>query len=257
MSAAGTHVLGVLPARYGSTRFPGKPLADLLGRPLIEHSYRAAAAIPGVDRVVVATDDERIGNCVAGFGGEWVMTRGDHDTGSDRIAEVAEAIDAQLYLNIQGDEILSEPSMLTPLIRTFSEDESLTVGTLCHPLDDLADLGNPNVVKVVRDRQEFALYFSRSQIPFVREQGAHLSVPAGVFYRHFGIYIYRKSALAAFSGLPKSNLEEMEKLEQLRFLQAGYRIKVLSTEHTAYRVDTPGDLVEVARLMKTTGESTP
>jgi len=246
-------VLATLPARYGSTRFPGKPLADLGGRPLIWHAHRAAQAVPGVDRVVVATDDDRIARAVEGFGGEAVLTTGDHATGTDRLAEVARAVDAELYLNIQGDEILARPNMLAPLIEAFRKDPSLQVGTVCHPLDDLADLANPNVVKAVFDHAGFALYFSRSPIPFVREPGAHLSAPAGPFFRHFGIYLYRKAALLAFPGLPESPLERMEKLEQLRFLQAGYRIRVLTTEHTAYRVDTPEDLAEVARRMAQQG----
>jgi 3-deoxy-D-manno-octulosonate cytidylyltransferase len=249
-------VLAALPARYGSSRFPGKPLADLNGHPLIWHAFRAARGVPGVDRVVVATDDERIAAVVRGFGGEAVLTTGDHATGTDRLAEVAERIDAELYLNVQGDEILTRPAMLGPLIESFRKDPSLMVGTVCHPLADLADLANPNVVKVVCDHAGFALYFSRSQIPFVREPGAHLAVPPGTFFRHFGVYLYRKAALLAFSGLPESVLERMEKLEQLRFMQAGYRIRVLTTEHTAYRVDTPGDLAEVARHMAEQGEGT-
>jgi len=247
-------VLAALPARFGSTRFPGKPLADLRGRPLIWHAYRAARGVPGVDRVVVATDDTRIADAVRDFGGEAVLTTGTHATGTDRLAEVAERIDAELYLNIQGDEILARPEMLAPLIEAFREDPTLQVGTVCHPLTDLSDLANPNVVKVVCDHAGFALYFSRSQIPFVREPGAHLAVPEGTFFRHFGIYLYRKAALAAFSGLPASPLERMEKLEQLRFLQAGYRIRVLATADTAYRVDTPEDLAAVARLMAAAGD---
>lgn len=239
----------VLPARHGSTRFPGKPLADLLGRPLIRHAYEAAAKVPGVDRVLVATDDVRIADAVTGFGGEALLTTGTHATGTDRLAEVAGRIDADLYVNVQGDEILSSGDMLAPLIQTFRADPGLTVGTLCHALDDLADLSNPNVVKVVLDHAGFALYFSRAPIPFVREPGAHLAAPPGVFFRHFGIYIYRKAALLAFPGLPESPLEEMEKLEQLRFLQAGYRIRVLATPHTAYRVDTPADLAAVAAAL--------
>jgi 3-deoxy-manno-octulosonate cytidylyltransferase (CMP-KDO synthetase) len=242
-------VVVVLPARYGSTRFPGKPLADLAGRPLIRHAYEAAAQVPGVDRVTVATDDVRIADAVTGFGGEALLTTGTHQTGTDRLAEVAEKIDADLYVNVQGDEIISSGEMLAPMIETFRADPALTVGTLCHALDDLADLSNPNVVKVVLDHAGFALYFSRAPIPFVREPGAHLAAPPGVFHRHFGIYIYRKAALLAFPKLPESPLEQMEKLEQLRFLQAGYRIRVLATPHTAYRVDTPADLAAVAAAL--------
>lgn len=247
--ASPIRVLLALPARYASSRFPGKPLADLKGKPLIWHAHRAARAVPGVDRVVVATDDGRIAEAVAGFGGESVLTTGTHATGTDRLAEVAARIEAELYVNVQGDEILARPEMLAPLIETFRKDPALEVGTLCHPLDDLADLANPNVVKVVCDHAGFALYFSRSQIPYVREPGAHLSVPEGTFFRHFGIYIYRRPALLAFPGLPASPLERMEKLEQLRFMQAGYRIRVLTTADTAYRVDTPEDLEAVARRM--------
>lgn len=249
--APGRHspVAVVLPARYGSTRFPGKPLADLLGRPLIRHAYEAAAGVPGVDRVIVATDDVRIANAVTGFGGEALLTTGDHATGTDRLAEVARKVDADLYVNVQGDEILSDPRMLVPLIEAFPDDPWLEVATLCHTLDDLADLSNPNVVKVVLDHAGYALYFSRSPIPFVREPGAHLAAPPGTFYRHFGIYAYRKAALLAFPGLPESPLERMEKLEQLRFLQAGYSIRVLVTPHTAHRVDTPADLEAVAAVL--------
>jgi 3-deoxy-manno-octulosonate cytidylyltransferase (CMP-KDO synthetase) len=242
-------VLVILPARYGSTRFPGKPLADLHGEPLIWHAYGAVSGVPGVDRVVVATDDQRIADAVTSRGGDAIITTGEHATGTDRLAEVARRVESEIYVNVQGDEILSTPDMLAPLVNAFLKDKNLQVGTLSHPLDDLADLVNPNVVKVVRDHDGFALYFSRSQIPFVREPGAHLKVPHGLFARHFGIYIYRRDALLAFPNLPDSPLEDIEKLEQLRFLQAGYRIKVLSTEHSAYRVDTPGDLAEVARRM--------
>lgn len=247
-------VLVALPARYGSTRFPGKPLADLLGRPLIQHAYEAAAAVPGVDRAVVATDDARIAEVVEGFSGEVVMTGSTHATGTDRLAEVAGKIDAALYVNVQGDEILRTPAMLAPLIETFVKQPELTVGTLCHPLTREEDLLNPNVVKVVLDHEGFAHYFSRSEIPHRRERTEGLDLPPDTFFRHFGIYIYRKHALLAFPGLPDSPLEHIEKLEQLRFLQAGYRIKVLTTGHSAYRVDTPSDLAEVARQMRSGGD---
>ncbi len=253
MSDAPIRVLVVLPARYGSTRFPGKPLADLHGQPLIWHAYQAARGVPGVDRVVVATDDERIKQAVESRGGDAIITTGEHATGTDRLSEVAQKIDAEVYVNVQGDEILSSPDMLAPLVKAFLQDDRLTVGTLCHALDDLSDLNNPNVVKLVRDHDDFALYFTRSQVPFVREPGAHLKVPRGLFCRHFGIYAYRKAALLAFPKLPYSPLEDMEKLEQLRFLQAGYRIKVLTTEYSAYRVDTPADLEDVARRMADAG----
>jgi len=209
--------------------------------------------VPGVDRVVVATDDERIRQAVESRGGDAIITTGEHATGTDRLAEVAERIEAELYVNVQGDEILSTPDMLAPLVGLFLADASLTVGTLSHPLDELADLNNPNVVKLVRDHEDFALYFSRSQVPYVRDPGAHLTVPHGLFCRHFGIYIYRREALLSFPGLPYSPLEDMEKLEQLRFLQAGFRIKVVTTEHSAYRVDTPADLEDVARRMTAAG----
>jgi len=249
--APGRHspVVVVLPARYGSTRFPGKPLADLAGRPLIRHAYEAVAKVPGVDRVLVATDDVRIADAVTGFGGEALLTTGEHATGTDRLAEVAGRIDADLFVNVQGDEILSTGDMLVPLIGAFQGDPWLDVATLGHTLDDLGDLNNPNVVKVVLDHSGYALYFSRSPIPFVREPGAHLEAPPGVFHRHLGIYAYRKAALLAFPGLPHSPLEHMEKLEQLRFLQAGYSIRVIVTPHTAHRVDTPADLAVVAAAL--------
>ena len=243
-------VLIILPARYGSSRFPGKPLAILAGKPLIQHAYEAAAKVPGADKVVVATDDGRIGDAVTAFGGQVVMTEGDHSTGSDRLAEVARKVEAALYVNIQGDEILQRPEMLTPLINAFQKDPRLLVGTLCHEITDVSDLDNPNVVKVVRDHDGFAHYFSRAPIPYRRDAGDGVQLLPDTFFRHFGLYIYRRSALLAFPDLPASPLEEIEKLEQLRFLQAGYRIKVLTTEHSAWRVDTPIDLKKVAREMR-------
>lgn len=250
MAGEGNHkpirVVAALPARYGSTRFPGKPLADLLGKPLIQHAYEAARRVPGIDRVVVATDDDRIADVVTGFGGEAVMTRSDHASGTDRLAELAQKFPADVYVNIQGDEVLQEPAMLAPLIEAFRADPALEVGTVCHPITDPADLGNPNVVKVVCDHHGNALYFSRAEIPFRRERGGFVK---GEFFRHFGIYVFRRPALEAFPTLPESPLEQIEMLEQLRFLQAGYRIRVLTTEHSAYRVDTPDDLAQAAREM--------
>ncbi|MFQ5508235.1 MAG: 3-deoxy-manno-octulosonate cytidylyltransferase [Leptospirillia bacterium] len=246
-------VVIVLPARYASSRLPGKPLADLLGKPLIQHAYEAAARVPGVDRVLVATDDQRIADGVKQFGGQVVVTTGDHRTGTDRLTEVAGQVEGDLFVNIQGDEILKEPAMLAPLIATFKKDPSLQVGTLCHAITDVSDLDNPNVVKVTLDHDGFALYFSRASIPYRRDAGDQTMLKPATFFRHFGIYIYRREALMAFPALPDSSLEDIEKLEQLRFLQAGYRIRVLITEHTAYRVDTPFDLEQVARDMSIHG----
>jgi len=240
-------VVAALPARYASSRFPGKPLADMLGKPLIQHAHEAASQVPGVDRVVVATDDERIFKVVEEFGGEVVLTGSHHASGTDRLAELAERYPADVYVNIQGDEILREPAMLAPLIQNFRDDPALMVGTVCHPITDLADLANPNVVKVVLDHHQRALYFSRAEIPFRRERGEPFE--AGCFFRHFGVYVFRRAALRAFPDLPASPLEQIEKLEQLRFLQAGYTIKVLVTEHSAWRVDTPGDLEQAVREM--------
>jgi 3-deoxy-manno-octulosonate cytidylyltransferase (CMP-KDO synthetase) len=235
-------VTAVIPARYASTRFPGKPLADLLGRPMIQWVYERTARSSLVDRVIVATDDERIHQAVIGFGGEAQMTRGDHPTGTDRLAEVAERIEAELIVNVQGDEPLIDPRMIDAAVEPLAADPAIVMGTLKAAIDSDDDFGNPNVVKVVTDRHGFALYFSRAPIPHPRDGGAPEA------FRHIGLYVYRREFLLAYPQLPPTPLENLEKLEQLRALEHGFRIRVVPTKLISHGVDTPGDLERVREL---------
>jgi 3-deoxy-manno-octulosonate cytidylyltransferase (CMP-KDO synthetase) len=241
-----THVVGIIPARYGSTRFPGKPLADLLGKPVVQHVYERAREAQTLERLVVATDDDRIFQAVTGFGGEAVMTRSDHPNGTDRLAEAAADMEAEIVVNIQGDEPLIEGAVIDAAVQPLLADASIPMGTLVARITHPADLHNPNVVKVVIDRQGFALYFSRSLIPYARGgNGAQT-----VYYYHPGLYVYRKEFLLTYASLPPTPLEQVEKLEQLRALEHGYRIKVVETQHNSVGVDTPADLEHVKRLLQ-------
>jgi 3-deoxy-manno-octulosonate cytidylyltransferase (CMP-KDO synthetase) len=235
-------IVAVIPARYASTRLPGKPLADLDGRPMIEHVYRRAADAAGVDAVVVATDDQRVADAVERFGGIARMTRADHKTGMDRIAEVAGELRADIIVNVQGDEPLVEPGMIEEAVQALEADPSLPMSTLRRPITDHADYLNPNVVKVVVDRQGDALYFSRAPIPHAR--GGAIAACA-----HIGLYAYRRAFLLAFARLSPTPLELTESLEQLRALEHGYRIKMLETAHDSIGVDTPDDLKRAEELL--------
>jgi 3-deoxy-manno-octulosonate cytidylyltransferase (CMP-KDO synthetase) len=234
----------VIPARYAASRLPGKPLAVIAGRPMIEHAYRRASAARGVAAVIVATDDDRIASAVAGFGGRWVMTRPDHASGTDRIAEVARGLSCDLIVNVQGDEPALAPSAIEQAIAPLAADASIVMGTLGSPLDDASDPQNPHVVKVLVDRQGFALYFSRAPVPYRREAGA----PGSAVLRHVGLYVYRREFLLTLASLPRTPLERAESLEQLRALEHGYRINVVETAYQAFSVDTPEDLERVRRL---------
>jgi 3-deoxy-manno-octulosonate cytidylyltransferase (CMP-KDO synthetase) len=252
----------VIPARYESTRFPGKALALIAGRPMIEHVYERAARARGITRVLVATDDDRIARAVERFGGEAVMTSAAHTTGTDRLAEVAARIECDVIVNVQGDEPLVEPTMIEQAIAPFRDDPELLMTSLRARIVDAAELADPNVVKVVVDRHDFALYFSRAPIPFTRETyavGPHFSAAGsgptevGPYcngpWRHVGLYGYRRRFLPAFAALPPSPLEQTERLEQLRALEHGVRIKVLETPHFSIGVDTPADLAKVDALL--------
>jgi 3-deoxy-manno-octulosonate cytidylyltransferase (CMP-KDO synthetase) len=236
--------IAIIPARYESTRFPGKPLADIAGQPMIEHVYRRAAASRVVDDVIVATDDERIVAAVERFGGTARMTARDHKSGTDRLAEVAARLDCDLVVNVQGDEPLLEPRMIDEAVAPFA-DSSVVMGTLRRRLAGPDEYTNPNVVKVVVDRHDVALYFSRAPIPHWRD-GA--SVPAGV-WAHVGLYVYRREFLLRLSRLAPTPLEQTEMLEQLRALEHGFRITAVETTAESVGVDTPADLERVrARL---------
>ncbi|HMB16752.1 MAG TPA: 3-deoxy-manno-octulosonate cytidylyltransferase [Pelovirga sp.] len=246
------NVTAIIPARFASTRFPGKPLALIQGLPMIQHVYRRVAAATLVDRVLVATDDQRILNCVQGFGGEAVFTRADHPTGTDRLAEVAGGLDSDLIVNVQGDEPLIQPQMIDQAIRPLVDNMAIEMGTLATRLAGAEDFHNPNVVKVVRDLQGFALYFSRAPIPWPRDleneeladQLPHLSI-----WRHIGLYVYRRALLLDYPRWPETPLEQLERLEQLRALERGVRLYVAETQWDCHGVDTPADLERVEKLM--------
>ncbi len=242
-------VVVVIPARYASSRFPGKPLARLGGQPMIQQVYERVRQARGVSRIVVATDDARIRECVTGFGGEAMFTGNDLRSGSDRVAAVARAIPADVYVNLQGDEIPLDPGLLDDLILPFVQSDA-AVGTLKQAITDERDLLDPNVVKVVTDHSGDALYFSRSPIPYLRDRRAGVGglVP-GLHWKHLGIYSYRATALARFATLPSGTLEVTEQLEQLRLLEAGVRIRVWETQHVSLRVDTPADLERAEMLI--------
>lgn len=233
--------LGIIPARYGSTRFEGKPLADICGSPMIEWVYKSAEKA-GFDELVVATDDSRIYDCVIGFGGKCEMT-GNHETGSDRIAEVAmRHPEYDIIINIQGDEPLIEAEVLKKLAGAFN-DKSVVMATMKHLIENVEDIDNPNVVKVITDMNNDAIYFSRSKIPYERNKSN-----VG-FFRHIGIYGYKREFLLNYNKLKNSEIEKSESLEQLRAIENGYKIRVLETKQSAKGVDTLQDLEEICRFI--------
>jgi 3-deoxy-manno-octulosonate cytidylyltransferase (CMP-KDO synthetase) len=266
-------VVAVIPARYDSTRLPGKPLADIAGHPMIEHVYRRAAEARGVDAVVVATDDDRIASAVQRFGGVARLTSAAHRTGTDRIAEIAHELRCDIMVNVQGDLPLVEPGMIQQVVEALTSDQAVRMSTVCRRIDDPEDYANPNVVKVVVDRDGNALYFSRASIPYFRqgppeggrygfdgspEGGPRIldrragrllrSGPAGAL-KHIGMYGYRRDFLLEFAALPQTPLEQAESLEQLRALEHGIRIRTVETQYDSIEVDTPEDLERVRRLM--------
>ncbi|MEO5368697.1 MAG: 3-deoxy-manno-octulosonate cytidylyltransferase [Magnetococcus sp. DMHC-1] len=238
-----TRIVAIIPARYASTRLPGKPLADIAGKPMIQHVYERAAQAR-LDRVLVATDDERIQQAVLAFGGEVIMTSPDHPSGTDRVAEAARHLEADLIVNVQGDEPLLHPHMLDQILEPMRTDSTIPMGTLAHPLTDPIDFFSPDVVKVVCNREGFALYFSRAPIPFARDQKG---VASGVL-RHIGLYVYRADFLQHFARMNPTPLEQMEKLEQLRALENGFPLRVVVTTFSATGVDTATDLDKVRKL---------
>lgn len=237
--------LGVIPARHGAQRFPGKPLALIAGKSLVQRVYEQAAKAKRLDKVVVATEDTRILEAVEGFGGDAMLTSPECATGTDRVAEVARQYDCRLVLNIQGDEPLMRPEMIDQLVEGMQADTGSVMGTLARKISAPDQLANPNVVKVVVGRTGNALYFSRSQIPFVRDAG-----DTTTFYKHLGIYAYRREFLMAFVELPVSALEKAEKLEQLRALENGHGIRVWITAHDSIGVDRPEDVLLVEEILR-------
>jgi 3-deoxy-manno-octulosonate cytidylyltransferase (CMP-KDO synthetase) len=240
-------IVAVIPARYASTRLPGKPLADLDGRPMIEHVYRRVSASKLLSQVIVATDDLRIATRVHDFGGKVRLTKATHETGTDRLAEVAASLDCDVVVNVQGDEPLIDPHAIDELVAPFANEPAVQMTTLFRRINDAAELANPNIAKVVVDRGGFALYFSRAPIPYMRD-------PRGGWppmYRHIGLYGYRRKTLLVLASLEPTPLERAEALEQLRALEHGIRIKAVETRHESFEVNTPEDLEQVRRLLTT------
>jgi 3-deoxy-manno-octulosonate cytidylyltransferase (CMP-KDO synthetase) len=243
-------VVAVIPARYQSSRLPGKPLADLDGRPMIEHVYRRAQAAPTVEAVLVATDDARIARVVEAFGGTAWLTRADHQSGSDRLAEVAARLSCDIIVNVQGDEPLVDPMMIEEVLGPLVADSGLGMTTLRQRIHETRDYLDPNVVKVVVDREGYALYFSRAPIPHVRGGGTDPARPAlPLAYKHVGLYGFRRECLLAFARFEPTALERSESLEQLRALEHGVRIRTVETTRESMGVDTPEDLERVRRLL--------
>jgi len=246
-------VIGIIPARYKSSRFPGKALADILGKPMVQHVYERAAKSCSLDDVIVATDDDRIFNAVKIFGGKVVMTP-DCPTGTDRIAYVAEdkdgffsLQDSDIIVNIQGDEPLLESAMLDEMIQPFFDSPSILVSTLVQRITSEEDYRNPNVVKVVVDKDGFAMYFSRSSIPGNITLSWHEDMRA---YRHIGLYAYKRVRLLEFVKMPRICFEQIEGLEQLRFLENGIKIRAVETQYSTIGVDTPADLEKVIEVLE-------
>jgi 3-deoxy-manno-octulosonate cytidylyltransferase (CMP-KDO synthetase) len=240
------NVIGVIPARWGSTRFPGKSLALLNGKPLIQWVVEGCRRARRLQRIIVATDDERIRRTVAGLGVEAVLTRADHPSGTDRVAEAVRGLAPDIVANIQGDEPLIEPELIDQLVAALADDPRWDMATAAAPL--AADIDSPSVCKVVFDREGRALYFSRCPIPFIRERDFRAEGPA--HWRHIGIYLYRAAFLERLVAEPPCQLERAECLEQLRALDLGARIKVVQTGHAGIGVDVPADVPTVEALLR-------
>ncbi|MBF0131642.1 MAG: 3-deoxy-manno-octulosonate cytidylyltransferase [Magnetococcales bacterium] len=238
-------VIAIIPSRFSSQRLPGKPLLPMAGKPMIQHVYERAIRAR-LDDVIVATDDERIQAAVQGFGGRVVMTRTDHLSGTDRVAEAALGLDADFIVNIQGDEPLLDPEAINQAVTPFLTDDRLVMSTLAHRITQPAEIMDPNVVKVVCNAQGFALYFSRAPIPWARYEDHG---PPGA-WRHIGLYVFGKDFLALFAALPPTPLEKREGLEQLRALEHGYPIRVVPSNAGALGVDTRADYEKVRCILE-------
>jgi 3-deoxy-manno-octulosonate cytidylyltransferase (CMP-KDO synthetase) len=242
--------IAIIPARYASTRLPGKPLLILAGKAMIERVWERTRRATKISRVIIATDDERILQAAAAFGAEAVMTRSEHRSGTERIAEVAASaahIGEEIFVNVQGDEPLIEPAAIDTAVEAVESDESVSVATLMVPIAKPASIMDPNVVKVVLDFDDNALYFSRAPIPWVRDRDS----PVHAQHRkHLGLYAFRRAALLDFPTLPLGDLERIEQLEQLRWMENGYKIRVAETPHDSISVDTPEDVPHVEELLR-------
>jgi 3-deoxy-manno-octulosonate cytidylyltransferase (CMP-KDO synthetase) len=240
-------VVIVIPARYGSTRLPGKPLVSLAGKTMIQRVYERAKLAKRADQVIVATDDERIVRAVQEFGGEARMTRGDHRTGTERVAEVAAHVEGGVFVNAQGDEPLLDPAAIDTAVEALLEDPPAAIATVATPVKTLSDVMDPNVVKTVLDFDGYALYFSRAPIPWVRDTAGKVHVK---YWKHLGLYVFQRDALLEYPTLPQGELERIEQLEQLRWMENGWKIRVAEVEHDAVSVDVPEDVARVEKLLQ-------
>ncbi|HYW65856.1 MAG TPA: 3-deoxy-manno-octulosonate cytidylyltransferase [Candidatus Dormibacteraeota bacterium] len=240
-------VIVVIPARYASTRLPGKPLVPLAGKPMVQHVYEQAKRAQTVHRVMVATDDQRIMDAVTAFGGEARMTRSDHRTGTERIAEVAVHEAGDVFVNVQGDEPLIDPVAIDTAVGALLEEPPAQISTVATLIRHAGDIMDPNVVKTVLDFDGNALYFSRAPIPWIRDtqQKVHVN-----YWKHLGLYVFQREALLEFPTLPQGELEKIEQLEQLRWLENGWKIRVAEVAHDAVSVDVPEDVARVEKLME-------
>jgi 3-deoxy-manno-octulosonate cytidylyltransferase (CMP-KDO synthetase) len=236
-------ILGVIPARFASSRFPGKALASVAGKPMLQHVYERASQARYLTSLIVATDDDRIFDAARQFGARVRMTRPDHASGTDRVAEIASAENCDIVVNIQGDEPLIDPDAIDAAILPMAHDSEIQMATLKKSIEDPDEITNPNVVKVVTDFNGDAIYFSRSPIPYHRDGAV-----SGPYYKHIGLYLYQRDFLLAYSALPVGPLEQAERLEQLRALENGLRIRVVETDYESLGVDTPEDLERVETL---------
>ena len=246
--------IGVIPARYGSTRFPGKPLANILGKPVIQHVWERASRAKTLEKVIIATDDERILKKAKEFGAEAVLTSPSLSSGTERVAEAAKDLEVDIVANVQGDEPLIEPQAIDEAIKSLISNPKIPMATLAYRMIKKKEIEDPNVVKVVFDKDNFALYFSRAPIPFSRLRAPNSpdKVRAGELrtYKHLGLYIYRKEFLLKLAKMDPSSIEKIEGLEQLRVLENGYRIKVVETDYDSVGVDTPEDLEKVKAMIE-------
>jgi 3-deoxy-manno-octulosonate cytidylyltransferase (CMP-KDO synthetase) len=240
-------VVVVIPARYGSTRLPGKPLVLLAGKPMIQRVIEQAKLSKRVHQVIVATDDERIVKAVREFGCEAKMTRPDHRTGTERVAEVAAHVEGDIFVNVQGDEPLLDPEAVDTAVSSLLEEPQATISTVATPIKTPADIMDPNVVKTVLDFESNALYFSRAPVPWVRDTASKIQVR---HLKHLGLYVFQRDALLEYPTLPQGELEKIEQLEQLRWLENGWKIRVAEVAHDAVSVDVPEDVARVEKLLR-------
>ncbi len=240
-------IVVVIPARFGSTRLPGKPLISLAGKSMIERVYERAKLAARVNRVIVATDDERIVSAVEAFGGEARMTRSEHRTGTERVAEVAAREQGDVFVNVQGDEPLLDPNAIDVAVNSLLEEPQASISTVATAIKTPGDIMDPNVVKAVLDFDGNAIYFSRAPIPWVRDTASKIQVR---HLKHLGLYVFQRGALLEYPTLPQGELERVEQLEQLRWMENGWKIRVAEVEHDAISVDVPEDVALVEKLLQ-------